>query len=780
MRKSSIRRSSSHSSRPSPSSSTPGQGGKQKANQAKEAVPKQSKTKVLSGRESIKDNKGCHEESEFTEENRLIQEKENIQVGIRAEEEQRVQREQRVQEGKMGCAREEEGVVRGRQVVIPEAPRLLPRQQEVEVEDDEAEEDEKGHKKCTTEEEHLRGRLEEENNKVEGWMKENLEEEKEFGIMALVGGKSEVDDEDEVMEVEQERLPTPDIIDLMDSDDEDRGEAGGSLQEGAGGEVGEELGEELGEEVGKLRGRQLAIPEAPRLLPRRQDAAVEEGEGGEEMGEVGWRQLAIPKAPRLLPRRQEGEDVEDEGGQDEAAPAAPRPTARKRTGEPGLWCPLASPSVPSPAPSSAPTHSPDASGLSTVPCPVAAIMLARKHTGPRGSRGLRGSRGARGSRGSRGFRGSRGSRGYLMTHTSEVGDSQSSEGGLAATSHPSHCAAPGDGDLLRRALAAASPPPDPLPGPSSDPSLNPLADPFPPTGPSSSFGPADLSVYRGKVRGRGARGRAPSTRGVRKHVHVPWTMSGLRRSATIAVVKEEAAVHECQECGVKYDKFRSLQIHQQRTHNSRARVECPEGCGKLLSTTAAIRKHLLSHRPEDQWPFACPLCGKRFQARGDIPKHLMTRIHSTDNVPVMGSKEWFDLIYWDDPKYDYAAMKVKMEKQESKGLVRRAVGLPQSKVEGQSRPRTGQVEEVFLVDETQNEQVAVEGEQVGVAVEQVAEYLVEVVGEQVEEQGAVQPTEVVEEQEPMQGIEAVPGLDELNFVLVDPMVEPLQSVFLPA
>merc|ERR1712071_538654 len=40
----------------------------------------------------------------------------------------------------------------------------------------------------------------------------------------------------EVMEVEQDRVATPDIFDLLDSDDEERGEVGGSLEEETGGE----------------------------------------------------------------------------------------------------------------------------------------------------------------------------------------------------------------------------------------------------------------------------------------------------------------------------------------------------------------------------------------------------------------------------------------------------------------------------------------------------------------------------------------------------------------
>ena len=243
-------------------------------------------------------------------------------------------------------------------------------------------------------------------------------------------------------------------------------------------------------------------------------------------------------------------------------------------------------------------------------------------------------------------------------------------------------------------------------------------------------------------------------------MHVPWTMTGLRRTSTIATVKQEPAVHECEDCGVKYDKYRSLEIHRQRAHNARARVECPEGCGKLLSTTAAIRKHLLSHRPEEEWPHACPLCGKRFQARGDIPKHLMTSKHANDAIPPMGSKEWFDLIYWDDPKYNYAAMKVKLEKQESKGLVRRMTGTLSGvvpvKPEGQvARNETSSSGEVEVVEEVHEVEVPV------------------VEGPTVMEGGSVI------QQEQGSQVEAVLGLEDQNFVLLDPNIDPLESVFIP-
>ena len=157
-----------------------------------------------------------------------------------------------------------------------------------------------------------------------------------------------------------------------------------------------------------------------------------------------------------------------------------------------------------------------------------------------------------------------------------------------------------------------------------------------------------------------------SKTGVRKHHHIPWTMSGLKRATTEAVIKEESSEYECEICGLKYDKQKSLTIHRGREHNPKATVPCPEGCGKMLTSEGAIRKHLLSHRPEAEWPYDCPLCHKKFQAKGDIPKHLKTKLHEHDNIPDMGTKGWYDLVYHNDPTYDYEQLKIKLEKQKTK------------------------------------------------------------------------------------------------------------------
>ena len=165
-----------------------------------------------------------------------------------------------------------------------------------------------------------------------------------------------------------------------------------------------------------------------------------------------------------------------------------------------------------------------------------------------------------------------------------------------------------------------------------------------------------------------AKTRRPSGDKVRKHNHIPWTMSGLQRPDTINDINEGSDVHVCPECDAKFEKAKSLKIHMGRTHNERATVPCPKGCGKMLTTPAAIKKHLLSHIPEEEWPYECPLCHKKFQARGDIPKHLKTKVHENDNIPSMGSQGWFDLIYHDDPNYDYESHKRKLDKMKAKGM----------------------------------------------------------------------------------------------------------------
>ena len=73
-------------------------------------------------------------------------------------------------------------------------------------------------------------------------------------------------------------------------------------------------------------------------------------------------------------------------------------------------------------------------------------------------------------------------------------------------------------------------------------------------------------------------------------------------------------------------------------HSEKETVLSPEGCRKILTISHAIKKHLRSQWSELKWPYECPICHNKFQARGDIPKYLQTKLHENNNILVRGSK----------------------------------------------------------------------------------------------------------------------------------------------
>ena len=88
----------------------------------------------------------------------------------------------------------------------------------------------------------------------------------------------------------------------------------------------------------------------------------------------------------------------------------------------------------------------------------------------------------------------------------------------------------------------------------------------------------------------------------------------------------------CDECARKYKNKKSLKTHKSRSHNSKSTLECPEKCGAFLTCQSSMKKHMMSHLPQDLWPHQCHLCKKRFQAKVDVTKHLKSRIHQNDKV----------------------------------------------------------------------------------------------------------------------------------------------------
>ena len=135
------------------------------------------------------------------------------------------------------------------------------------------------------------------------------------------------------------------------------------------------------------------------------------------------------------------------------------------------------------------------------------------------------------------------------------------------------------------------------------------------------------------------------SRAVRRYNPNNATITGKTMESMAKYRNEPEGRHECKECHAVFAVSRSLEVHYSREHNPKAIYECPEGCGKKFTNKGAIPKHLLSHRPENQWPFQCLFCNKRFQARADLPKHFKTSKHIGDpRIPKCGTEEWKELM----------------------------------------------------------------------------------------------------------------------------------------
>ena len=58
-----------------------------------------------------------------------------------------------------------------------------------------------------------------------------------------------------------------------------------------------------------------------------------------------------------------------------------------------------------------------------------------------------------------------------------------------------------------------------------------------------------------------------------------------------------------------------------------------------------LPKHLLCHRPENEWPFVCLFCGKHSQAKSDLIVHIVSKIHKNDSrVPKKDTPAWTEML----------------------------------------------------------------------------------------------------------------------------------------
>ena len=79
--------------------------------------------------------------------------------------------------------------------------------------------------------------------------------------------------------------------------------------------------------------------------------------------------------------------------------------------------------------------------------------------------------------------------------------------------------------------------------------------------------------------------------------------------------------HECNQCDRKYSTIHNLNTHIKYAHsNEVVKVQCPD-CGRLFSTTGALKKHSSLHKPPE---LPCPICGKLFHNNQYLLRHAMS------------------------------------------------------------------------------------------------------------------------------------------------------------
>ena len=102
-------------------------------------------------------------------------------------------------------------------------------------------------------------------------------------------------------------------------------------------------------------------------------------------------------------------------------------------------------------------------------------------------------------------------------------------------------------------------------------------------------------------------------------------------------------MYNCEICGHTYSKLGTLQTHWKQAHNPNAKYKCPE-CPKALASRQSIKKHMLSHRPETDWPVSCELCERRFQGVQELQKHFASPTHKEDEKVKPGSESLRDIL----------------------------------------------------------------------------------------------------------------------------------------
>ena len=95
--------------------------------------------------------------------------------------------------------------------------------------------------------------------------------------------------------------------------------------------------------------------------------------------------------------------------------------------------------------------------------------------------------------------------------------------------------------------------------------------------------------------------------------------------------------------GIQKQKFLNKRSNSLKGKNcAKRKFKCPE-CPQKFTHKISIKAHLITHKPQNEWPFCCQFCQKRSQKSNDMLKHYLSKYHENDR-PEINTPEFEDLM----------------------------------------------------------------------------------------------------------------------------------------
>ena len=104
------------------------------------------------------------------------------------------------------------------------------------------------------------------------------------------------------------------------------------------------------------------------------------------------------------------------------------------------------------------------------------------------------------------------------------------------------------------------------------------------------------------------------------------------KEALMRHIGERKNPNVCPFCNRMCKDLRALKEHVKRRHTDRS--YCCDECPKSFKNSNELKQHQITHLPDEQKPFECEFCNKKFCQKGQMTVHVK-RYHSCESDPLI-------------------------------------------------------------------------------------------------------------------------------------------------